>query len=153
MLVNLIQLICSHLLVSCNCICLILLLFTTVPTPTVSITAPNTQTVGQSIRLECNGTTVRGVTSDVDIVWRRGNTIVQNTHVTVATTTMNNFLVYRDSYTISQLSTSDDDIEYRCRLAIRASPMVRADNAVILDVTGEYFPKISIVIYGFYKFL
>ena len=94
--------------------------------------------MGQSLRLECNGTTVRGVTSNVEIVWRRGNTIVQSTRVTAATTTMNNLLVYSDSYTISQLSTSDDDIEYRCILAIRANPGVRADTAVTLDVIGEY---------------
>ena len=116
------------------------LLFTTVPTPTVSITAPNTQTVGQSLRLECNGTTVRGVTSDVEIVWRRGGTVVQMTRVTAATTTMSNLLVYRDSYTISQLNTSDDDIKYKCRLVIRARSVVRADTTVTLDVIGEYFP-------------
>ena len=84
---------------------------------------------------------MRGVTSNVDIVWRRGNTIVQVTRVTADTTIMNNILVYRDSYTISRLSTFDDDIEYRCRLTIRASPVVRADTAVTLHVTGEYFPE------------
>ena len=115
------------------------LYLTTVPTPTVSITAPNTQTVGQSLRLKCNGTTERGVTSDVEIVWRRDSTVVQTTRVTAATTTMDNLLVYSDSYTISQLSTSDDDIEYRCRLVVRVRPFVRADTAVTLDVTGEYF--------------
>ena len=127
-------------------------MFTTVPSPTVSITAPNTQTVGQSLRLECNGTTVRGVTSDVEVVWRRGNTVVQTIRVTADTTTMNNLLVYSDSYTISQLNTSDDDIEYMCRLVIHASPVVGADTAVTLDVTGEYFLKIN-VLYGFHKFL
>ena len=112
-----------------------------VPTPTINIAAPNTQIVGQSLRLECNGTTVRGVTSDVEIVWRRGNAMVQTTHLTVADATVNNLLVYRDSYTISQLSTSDDDIMYKCRLVIRANPAVKADTAVILDVTGECFPE------------
>ena len=112
-------------------------MFTTVPSPTVSITAPNTQTVGQSLRLECNGTTVRGVTSDVEFVWRRGNTVVQTTRVTADTTAMNNLLVYSDSYTISQLNTSDEGIEYRCRLSIHARPRVYADTTVTLDVTGE----------------
>ena len=84
---------------------------------------------------------MRGVTSNVEIVFRRGNTIVQTTRVTAATTTMNNLLVYSDFYTISELSTSDNDTEFKCRLVIRASPNVRADTAVTLDVTGEYFPK------------
>ena len=111
-----------------------------VPSPTVSIIVPNTQAVGQSLRLECNGTTVRGVTSDVEVVWRRGNTIVQTTRVTAATTSLENLLVYRDSYTISRLNTSDDDIEYRCGLAIHASSVVKAETTVTLHVTGEYFP-------------
>ena len=132
----------------------VLLLFTTVITPTVSITVPNTQTVGQSLRLECNGTTARGVTSDVEVVWRRGNTIVQTTHVTADTTTMNNLLVYSDSYIISQLNTSDDDIEYRCRLVIHVSPLVRADTAVTLDVMGKYFPENKCCsLHGLHKFL
>ena len=83
---------------------------------------------------------MRGVTSDVEVVWRRDNTIVQTTGVTAATTTLENLLVYRDSYTIARLNTSDDNIEYRCRLAIRASPVVKAETTVTLDVTGEYFP-------------
>ena len=119
-------------------------MFTTVPTPTVLVTAPNTQTVGQSLRLECNGTTVRGVTSRVEFVWRHRGKRIQTTHVKAATITINNLLVYSDSYTISQLNTSDDDIEYRCILAVHASPVVRADATIILDVTGEYFPEMNV---------
>ena len=75
------------------------------------MTAPSTQTVGQSLKLECSGTTVRGVNTKVELVWRRGNDVVKNNRVT-ATTTMNNLLVYNDSYTISQLNTSDYGIMY-----------------------------------------
>ena len=135
------QLNCSHSVVSCSSICYDFNFDILVPTPTVSVTAPNTQTVGESLTLQCEVTTVRGITSRVDIVWMRNNTVVQTTNMTTTTTTMNNLLVYSDSYTISQLSTSDDNIEYRCRLAIRASPMVKADDTVTLDVTGEYFPE------------
>ena len=105
------------------------------------MTAPNTQTAGQSLTLECNGTSVRGITRRVDIVWRRRGIRIQTTRVKAATITVNNLVVYRDSYTISRLSTSDDDIKYACRLAIRANPLVKADAAVILDVTGECFPE------------
>ena len=111
---------------------------TTVPYPTVNVTAPNNQTVGQSLRLECNGTTVRGV-NRVDIVWRRERTIVKFNSSVRAATTINNLLVYRDSYTIPQLNTSDEGIMYRCRLAVRGSSGGRADDTVTLDVTGECF--------------
>ena len=81
---------------------------------------------------------MRGITSRVYIVWRRDNTTVNTTHVT-ATTIRGNLLVYRDSYTITQLSTSDDGVVYECGLAIQTSSGVRAHDTVRLDVTGEYF--------------
>ena len=81
---------------------------------------------------------MRGITSRVYIVWRRDNTTVNTTHVT-ATTTRGNLLVYRDSYTITQLSTSDDGVVYECGLAIQTSSGIRAHDTVRLDVTGEYF--------------
>ena len=131
----------SHLLVSDGYIsyCMDAYHICIVPTPTVSVTAPNTQTVGQSLTLQCNGTTVRGITSDVNILWRRGNTIIATTRVTAATTTTNNFLVYRDSYTISRLSTSDEGVVYECRLVVHSTPQVRANDFVTLDMTGKYF--------------
>ena len=71
-----------------------------VPTPTVSVTAPNTQTVGQSLTLQCEVTTVRGITSRVDIMWSSDGTTLRRINDTTAIT-MDNSLVYTDSYTIS----------------------------------------------------
>ena len=61
------------------------------------MTAPNTQTVGQSLTLQCEVTTVRGITSSVDIVWSSGGTELERTN-NVSSTTMDNSLVYTDSY-------------------------------------------------------
>ena len=108
-----------------------------VPTPTVNVVVTSPQKVGQSLTLYCNGTTVRGITSSVYIVWRRGNTIVNTTHVT-ATTMLGNLLVYRDSYTIMQLSISDDGVVYECTLVIQTSLEVRAHDTVRLDVNGGF---------------
>ena len=107
-----------------------------VPTPTVNVIASSPQRAGHSLTLQYSGTTVRGITSRVYIVWRRGNTIVNTTYVT-ATAIRGNLLVYRDSYTIAQLSTTDDGVVYECRLAIQTSSGVRAHDTVRLDVTGE----------------
>ena len=125
----------SHLL-TCN------LLFT-VPTPTVSVTAPNTQTVGQSLPLQCEVTTVRGITSRVDIVWSSGGTELQRMNG-VSSTTMDNSLVYTDSYTISQLSTDDEGRMIQCEVVINASPLVMASNSITLDVTGEYMECVTL---------
>ena len=107
-----------------------------VPTPTVSVAAPDTQTVGQSLTLQCEMTTVRGITSGVDIVWSSGSTELQRMN-NVSSTAMNNSLVYSDSYTISQLSTTDEDSVIQCEVVINASPLVMASNNTMLDVTGE----------------
>ena len=106
-----------------------------VPTPTVSVTAPNDQTVGQSLTLQCEVTTVRGITSRVDIVWSSDDTELRRING-ASSTTMDNSLVYTDSYTISQLSTADDGRVIQCELVINTSPLVQKVDNIALDVTG-----------------
>ena len=115
-------------------------IYNIVPDPTVRITPLTTQIVGQSLTLECSGIIVRGITSNVAFQWRHDGSTVNTT--SVLTATMDNSLVYRVSYTISQLSTSDDNDMYICRLIVRSSPSVRDIVAVTLDVTGKYFHSV-----------
>ena len=112
-------------------------MFYLVPTPTVSVTAPNTQTVGQSLTLQCEVTTVRGITSRVDIVWSSDGTELQRTNGTTVTT-MGNSLVYTNSYTISQLSTTDEGRVIQCEVMINSSLPVMVNNSVTLDVMGMW---------------
>ena len=109
---------------------------TTVPPPSVTVTAPNTQIVGQPLTLECNAVTVRGITSRAEFIWRRGRVVVQRLD-NAPPTTMNSTLMYYSNYTISPLSTNDDGIGFECRLVIRASSAVRNMDTVTLDVTGK----------------
>ena len=106
-----------------------------VPTPTVSVTASNNQTVGQSLTLQCEVTTVRGITSRVDIVWSSDDTELRRINGT-SSTTLDNSLVYTDSYTISQLSTADDGRVIQCEVVINTSPLVQEVDNIALDVTG-----------------
>ena len=99
------------------------------------MTAPNNQTVGQSLTLQCEVTTVRGITSRVDIVWSSGGTELQRMN-NVSSTMMSNSLVYTNSYTISQLSTTDDGIVIQCEVVINADQPVTDNDVVTLDVTG-----------------
>ena len=78
---------------------------------------------------------MRGITSYVDIVWRRDDMIVNITRVT-ATTTMGSLLVYEDLYTISRLNISDNNAVYECRMIIRTHPLTVVNDTVMLDVTG-----------------
>ena len=107
-----------------------------VPTPVVNVTAPNNQTVGQSLTLQCEVTTVRGITSRVDIVWSSNGTELNRTDG-ISLSMMGNSLVYIDSYTISQLSTTDDGRVIQCEVVINVSPPVMASDNITLDVTGK----------------
>ena len=100
------------------------------------MTALNTQTVGQSLTLQCEVTTVRGITSRVDIVWSSNDTELNKTDG-LSSNMMNNSLVYTDSYTISQLSTTDDGRVIQCEVVINGNPSVMADDNITLDVTGK----------------
>ena len=69
-------------------------------------------------------------------MWSSNGTELQRMNDTTATT-MGNSLVYTDSYTISQLSTTDEGRVIQCEVVINASPSVMANNSITLNVTGE----------------
>ena len=104
----------------------------------IFITVPNTQTVSQSITMQCEVTTVRGITSRVDIVWISCGVELQSMN-DVSSTTISNSLVYTDYYTILQLNTTDDDRVIQCKGVINANPPVMANDIIILDVIGELY--------------
>ena len=109
------------------------------------MTTPNTQRVGQSLTLQCEVTAVRGITSRVDIVWSSNGTELERMN-DVSSTTMDNSLMYTHSYTISQLSTTDDGRVIQCDVVINTSPSVMATDSLTLDVTGEYCIILSLAV-------
>ena len=106
------------------------------PTPTVTVTTSNTQLLSQSLTLECNVTTVRGITSRVDIIWSSDGTELQRMEGVNVSSTTDNSLVYTDTYTIPRLSIADDGREYQCEVVINSSPPVMSNSSVTLDMTG-----------------
>ena len=109
-----------------------------VPIPDVSVVAEDTQnqTVGQSLTLECNVTTVRGITSSVDIVWSvDGNERERDNNSSPSVTTADS-MIYSESYTIMMLSTDDEGRAYHCNAVINTTVPVMANDSITLDVTG-----------------
>ena len=104
----------------------------------MTVTAPNTQIVGQSLILECSVTTVRGITSRIDIEWSIGNVILQRTEGVDATSTASDTVLYQNIYNISEVSTFDDGRVYQCKVIINTIPQLMATDSVALDVTGKY---------------
>ena len=110
------------------------------PVPSVIINILNNQTVGQSLALECDVTTVRGITSRVDIVWssdssgESGLDIISGAYTT---SIAKDSVLFTDTYIIPQLSTADENEEYQCWVFIDALSPITANNSVILNVTGK----------------
>ena len=92
--------------------------------------------MGQSLTLQCEVTTVRGITTRVDIVWSSGGVELERMNG-VSSTTIDNSSVYTHSYTISQLSTTDDGRVIQCEVVINTSPAVMAADSIRLNVTGK----------------
>ena len=100
-------------------------------------TSNDTQLVGNPLELQCSGTTVRGITSSVDIVWRSSNG-TQLERMNDVSSTMDNSLVYTHSYTTSQLSTTDNGTVIQCEVVINANPSVMDSDNFMLNVTGKH---------------
>ena len=93
--------------------------------------------MGQSLILQCEVTTVRGITSGVDIVWSSDGTMLRSTNDTTANT-IDNSLVYTDSYNIPTLNTSDNNRVIECEIVIDVDPVVTANDSIMLYVISEY---------------
>ena len=102
----------------------------------ISVNTPNTQIVGQSLMMGCNFTTVRGITSRVDVVWSSDgeeHRKIEGINVSLSLVTS---AVYVATYTIPLLSTTDDGRVYQCEVVINTSPPFMATTSTMLDVTG-----------------
>ena len=113
-----------------------------VPTPNVIVTALNNQQVGDPLLLECNVTTVRGITSSVDIVWITNDEVVRRVN-NVSWETVDNSVVYNDTYNNGSILSEDDDgTVYQCKVEINTTPLVSS----ISTFVGESVCIISICI-------
>ena len=100
------------------------------------MTALSAQIVGQPLTLECSVTTVRGITSRVDIVWSSDGREVAITPSVNMTISGGNFAIYSTIYTIPLLSTTDDGRVYHCEVVINTSPPVMALSSITLKPIG-----------------
>ena len=109
-----------------------------VPTPTVIIAELDTQIVGQPLELNCSGSIIRGVTSEVDIVWKSDGLELDRINETNLTLSDNDTsLTYMNTYTIAQLRTSDMDRIYYCEVVINSYFPVVANSSIQLNLTSK----------------
>ena len=102
----------------------------------ISVTAQNAQQVGNSLTLDCTVTELINGSNMVEIVWTDNSNIILRRINVTSTTTMGSLPVFTDSYTIAQLTTSDQFREIQC-IANRTNPLVTNSGSIILNVTGK----------------
>ena len=104
----------------------------------ITVTPQNVQLVGRSLTLDCTITeAMSGNNGLLEIVWTSNNRTLRTTSSTP--TTSGSSLVYTDSYTISQLNTSDQDRVIQC-IANRTSfnTSITDSGSITLNVTGKF---------------
>lgn len=93
--------------------------------------------LGQPLTLECIVTTVRGINSQVDILWSNSSKEIRRNNVSVSIKSLN-FSIYRDHFNISQLTADDNDVTYKCEVVINAITRVTASDTITLYAIGKY---------------
>ena len=102
------------------------------------ITASNAQIVGQSLELTCSGIIIRGITSEVDIVWKSNGTELKRSNgINLIPTESGTSLMYMNTYNIAQLNTYDKGKVYYCELVINLHPQVIINSSIMLNVTSK----------------
>ena len=113
--------------------------------------------------LSCSVIAVRGIASQVDIVWSSDDSELETVAADVTSIT-NNSVEYTGYYSIEQLNETDDGRVLQCTVVIDASPPVMADDNITLHTTSKnsyivcvylcipcYIPDALCVIYLFCK--
>ena len=109
-----------------------------VPVPTVGVAIQTNQTAGEPLTLYCNVTTVRGIISRVDIMWLVDDSPLENIADPDVSNTSDGMRLYMTSYTINQLSATDNERVYQCNVLINSSNVsVMANDNFTLNVTGK----------------
>ena len=93
-------------------------------------------TIGDLLILDCTLTTVRGISSSVDIIWTTGGRVVRRVD-NITVDIENNSAIYTDSFEISSLSAIDNGREYQCTVVINASQPVYSSDQFTLNFSGE----------------
>ena len=116
------------------------------------MTALDSQTVEQSLTLQCNVATVIGITSRVDIVWSSNGVELERITGVVANDSIHILPVYIATYTLQVTTDDDDDKTYQCEIVINTTPMVTASDSITLDVFGKFLigKIVYTLIYEFY---
>ena len=105
------------------------------PLPEVSVTILN-QHIGNPLSLRCAVTTVRGITSSVEIVWKVNDTEIIERYNGNVTEEETSYVYYYNANT--NLTINDNNTAYQCQVIINASPLISSTDNLTLNIIGRY---------------
>ena len=106
------------------------------PIVTVEGTTTNSPAIYQPLILLCTATIVRGITSEVDIIWTTGNTQVRRVNNVIASSNINSSSIYNDSFIIPSLNLSDIGSVYECEVLINSILPITAKTDYVVPIPG-----------------
>ena len=109
------------------------------PFITIEATANNTPEIYRPLILQCTATTVRGITSTVDIIWTTGNTQVRRVNNVTASSNINSSSIYNDSFIIPSLNLSDIGSVYECEVLINSVLPTGAKTYFTISIPGTVY--------------
>ena len=115
------------------------------PEPTVTVTAVDSQTVGDPLSLRCDITTENDYISNVDIVWKiNGVEANRTTNIKKDTQSNASLIQYTDFYNRTKpLQLNDSNTIYECQAVIQpyfylSLPELNVSDNFTLIVNGKY---------------
>lgn len=110
----------------------------------VNIVTLSDQTVGQPLTLECRVSSEDEIPTRIDFTWSADGLVLKSVEGVTAT---DNFQIYTDTYSISQLSTEDNGRIITCEVVISSIPLVVVSNNITLDVVGKNYYELTVATY------
>ena len=92
--------------------------------------------MGESLTLQCNVTTVRGITSRVDIVWSSNGVELKRIREANISFASDSIQMYTGYYNILELSTSNDGSVYKCEAVVNRNHSATDSDSITLDIAG-----------------
>ena len=122
---------------------IILGIYYVVPISLVQITIFDNETlgltnlaIGDPLTLDFTVTTVRGISSSVNIVWTTGDIELRRVD-NITADVVNDSAIYTDSFEIPSLSAIDNGREYQCTVMINAKQPIYSNDKITVVLNGE----------------
>ena len=126
-----------------------LFILSVVLTPELSLDPVNPPTLSEQLILQCQATSIRGITSRLDFMWTNDDGVVVRTVMGANST--NDSLIYTDTYTTPMaLSESDIGTVYLCIISLNNDEGEVLDNSLNITLNESISKHMCMYVHYLY---